>query len=212
MTTQNLVQGSDAGRWDQAIYAFLAEKERRSGSMRTARAYSGMLYRFFGMLDKPPDQVTATEVFGYAHGTGLSGKKPSSVTINARIACLSSFYRFLIRMSLVSVNPCDRLERPRATPAPPRGLTAVDIKKLLDVIPDTSVGLRDRAIILTLTLTGRRRSEVLNLKAGDLNQEGEAVYYRYRGKGGKHGKRELPQPALRAIEQALEAFGKISPP
>ena len=80
MATQNLVHGGDTGRWDQAIYAFLAEKERRSGSMRTVRAYSGMLYRFFGTLGKPPDKVTAPEVFGYAHGTGPSGKKPSSVT------------------------------------------------------------------------------------------------------------------------------------
>jgi len=206
MTTQNLVQGSDAGRWDQAIYAFLAEKERRSGSMRTVRAYSGMLYRFFGTLGKPPDQVTATEIFGYAHGTGLSGKKPSSVTIRARIACLSSFYRFLIRMSLVSANPCDQLERPKATPALPRGLTAADIKKLLGSIPDNPVGLRDRAIVLTLTLTGRRRTEVLNLKAGNLSQEGDAVYYTYRGKGGKQGKRELPQPAFQAIQVALAAF------
>ena len=208
MTTQNLAHGSGASRWDQAIYAFLAEKERRSGSMRTVQAYSGMLYRFFGAVGKPPDQVNATEIFSYAHGIGPSGKKPSSVTINARIACLSSFFRFLIRMSLVSANPCDQLERPRATPAPPRGLTAVDIKKLLDFIPDNPVGLRDRAIILTLILTGRRRAEVLSLKAGDLTQEGDAVYYSYRGKGGKHGKRELPQPAFRAIQQALEAFGK----
>jgi len=59
MTTQNLVQGGEAGHWDQAISAFLAEKERRSGSMRTVRAYSGMLYRFFGNLGKPPDRVTA---------------------------------------------------------------------------------------------------------------------------------------------------------
>ena len=177
MTTQTLVQGGDAGHWEQAIYAFLAEKERRFGSMRTVRAYSGMLYRFFDTLGKPPDQVTATEVFSYAHGTGLSGKKPSSVTIGARIACLSSFYRFLIRMSLVSANPCDQLERPKATPAPPRGLTAVDIKKLLDCIPDTPVGFRDRGIILTLTLTGRRRAEVLNLKVSDLIQDGETVYY-----------------------------------
>ena len=55
MTTQNLVHGSGAGRWDQAIYTFLAEKERRSGSMRTVRAYSGMLYRFFGNVGKQPD-------------------------------------------------------------------------------------------------------------------------------------------------------------
>ena len=67
MSTQNLVQGGEAGHWDQAIYAFLSEKERRSGSMRTVKAYSGMLYRFFGALGKPPDQVTATEIFGYAH-------------------------------------------------------------------------------------------------------------------------------------------------
>ncbi len=91
MTAQNLVQGGDTGRWEQAIYAFLAEKERRSGSMRTVRAYSGMLYRFFGTLGKPPDQVTATEVFGYAHGTGLSGKKPRLP------ACLSSLSQFLIQ-------------------------------------------------------------------------------------------------------------------
>ena len=126
MTSRHLVQGGDVGHWDQAIYAFLAEKERRSGSIRTVRAYSGMLYRFFGTLGKPPDEVTATEIFGNAHGIGLSGNKPFSITIGARIACLSSFYRFLIRMALVSANPCDQLERPKATPALPRGLTATD--------------------------------------------------------------------------------------
>jgi integrase/recombinase XerC len=108
-------------RWEQAIYAFLAEKERRSGSIRTVQAYSRMLLRFFGALGKIPDEVASQEVFAYAHGVGLSGKKPSSVTVGARIACLSSFYRFLIRMEMVTANPCDKLERPRATPAPPQG-------------------------------------------------------------------------------------------
>ena len=76
MTSRHLVQGGDVGHWGQAIYAFLAEKERRSGSIRTVRAYSGMLYRFFGTLGKPPDEVTATEIFGNAHGIGLSGISP----------------------------------------------------------------------------------------------------------------------------------------
>ena len=49
---------------------------------------------------------------------------------------------------------------------------------------------------------------MLNLTAGNLTQEEQAIYYSYRGKGGKHGKRELPQPAFRAIQQALAAFGK----
>jgi site-specific recombinase XerD len=207
MTNETLIHSGVTRHWEQTIYAFLAEKERRSGSTRTVQAYSRMLYHFFGPLDKTPDKVSSQEVFAYAHSVGFSGKKPSSVTVAARIACLSSFYRFLIRMSLVTANPCDKLERPRATPAPPRGLAATDIQKLLAVIPDTSVGLRDQAIILTLTLTGRRRSEVLGLKVGNLHPEGNTVYYTYRGKGGKQGKRELPQPALQAIEASLAAFG-----
>ena len=70
------------------------------------------------------------------------------------------------------------------------------------------MGLRDRAIILTLALTGRRRAEVLGMKAGDLNAEGDWAYYSYRGKGRKKGRRELPKPALEAIRTALTAFGK----
>ena len=37
MATQTLVLGSDAGRLEQAIYAFLANKERRSGSLSTVQ-------------------------------------------------------------------------------------------------------------------------------------------------------------------------------
>src|SRR3989304_6134636 len=92
--------------WERALYAFLAEKERRSGSRRTVEGYSRMLQHFFGALAKPPDRVTSQEVFAWAYGKGLSGKEPSPATIGARLACLSSFYHFLIRMNIVASNPC----------------------------------------------------------------------------------------------------------
>ncbi len=193
--------------WEQAFYAFLAEKERRSGSRRTVDAYSRTLQRFFGTLGKPPDQITSQNVFAFAHGRGPSGREPALVTIGARLACVSSFYRFLIRMKIVSSNPCDEIERPRVSPAPPRGLSAEEIRRLLSAIPETPGGLRDRAIALTLVLTGRRRSEILNLKAGDISTTG-GLFYTYRGKGGKRAKRELPRPAFDAIETALAVRGK----
>jgi site-specific recombinase XerD len=167
-----------------------------------------MLQHFFGSVGKPPDRVTSAEVFAWGYGVGLSGKQPSSVTIGARLACLSSFYRFLIRMDIVASNPCDALERPRVQVGPPRGLTGDDIRKLLAVISATPVGLRDRAIIMTLTLTGRRRGEVLNMVVGDLTHEDGVIWYRYRGKGNKQGKRELPEPAYVALTTALSAFGR----
>jgi integrase/recombinase XerC len=199
--------GYEISKWDQALYAFLAEKERRSGSRRTVESYARMLRHGFDTIGVSPHQVSRQDAFSWAHGIGLSGRTPSRVTVGARIACLSSFYRFLIRMELVTSNPCDALERPRTEASQPRGLTANDIQRLLAVVPNTRVGLRDRAIILTLTLTGRRRAEVMGMTVGSLIHEG-TVQYCYRGKGGKTGKRELPRPAYDAIVAALAAWGK----
>jgi site-specific recombinase XerD len=193
--------------WEKAIYAFLAEKERRSGSKRTVDAYSRTLQRFFGTLGKTPEQITPPDVFGFAHSIGPSGKEPAAITIGARLACISSFYRFLIRMEIVTRNPCDQLERPKTSPSPPRGLSGDDIKRLLSVIPDTPRGLRDRAIVITLALTGRRRTEVLTMTAGSIIA-GDPICYTYRGKGGKDGKRELPRPAFEAILASLAAWGR----
>ena len=49
---------------------------------------------------------------------------------------------------------------------------------------------------------------MFNLTAKDLTREDETTFYSYRGKGGKYGKRELPQPAIEAIRLALAAPGK----
>ena len=54
MTTQNLVEGGDTGRCEQAIYAFLAEKERLGISRcRLFQAYSFG----HGIVDGQTDQV-----------------------------------------------------------------------------------------------------------------------------------------------------------
>src|SRR6476660_3676686 len=88
-------------------------------------------------------------------------------------------------------------------------MSADQIQKLLTVVPTSPSGLRDRAIILTLTFTARRRAEVMGLKAGNLSQsDGDTIQYTYRGKGGKTGKRELPRPAYDAIVGALAAWDK----
>src|SRR5687767_7823052 len=90
----------DASAWQQALYAFLAEKEKRSGSKRTVESYSRMLACFFGKAGKAPDRITSPDILAWAYGVGDSGREPSASTIGARTACLSSFYRFLIRMSV----------------------------------------------------------------------------------------------------------------
>ena len=206
-TTDLTLQPDAPDRWERALCAFLAEKERRSGSLRTVQSYSRMLRDFFGKLAKPPDAVRPTDVLADAHGVGLSGKEPSAITIGARIACVSSFFKFCIRMEILDRNPCDALERPKTPQSTPRGLTAEEVRRLLAVIPETPVGKRDRAVILTLLLTGRRRAEVLNLTAGKI-EPGDPTFCTYRGKGGTRGRRELPRPAYVGLVAALSAFNR----
>src|SRR6478672_9901414 len=188
----------DVPAWQQTVVAFLAEKERRSGSRRTVDTYARMLWPFLTRVGSP-DQVTPAHVLAWAHGIGISGREPSSTTVGARIACLSSYFRFLIRMNVAASNPCDALERPRTVQSVARGLSAAEVRRILAVIPDTVAGRRDRALLLTFVLTGRRRAEVIGLTAGDIGVEGETAYYSYRGKGGKRGRRELPRPAYEAL-------------
>ena len=209
MTAQPLpaLASGDPSTWDQAIYAFLVEKGNRSGSKRTVESYSRMLWPFFADLGKTPDRVKPADVLAWVHGIGKSGRTPSATTVGARIACLSSFYRFLIRMGLVVSNPCDAVERPRAVQSPARGYSAEEVRHLLAVTPDTVAGRRDRALLLTYILTGRRRTEVISLTAGDISVEGETVFYSYRGKGGKRGRRELPRPAYEALCATLSDAG-----
>ena len=196
----------DVPAWAQTVVAFLAEKERRSGSRRTVESYARMLWPFLERVGSP-EAVTPAHVLAWAYGTGVSGREPSSATVGARIACLSSYFRFLIRMTITTANPCDALERPRTVQAVARGLSAAEVRRLLAVVPDTVAGRRDRALLLTFVLTGRRRAEVIGLTAGDISVEGETAFYSYRGKGGKRGRRELPRPAYEALCATLRDAG-----
>jgi site-specific recombinase XerC len=206
MTSPRLLPAATTGDvdpWEQALYAFLIEKGNRSGSRRTVEGYGRMLWPFFRTLGKTPDQVTPADVLSWSHGIGLLGRTPSATTVDARISCLSSYYRFLIRMRIATSNPCDALKRPRTVPSVARGLSADEVRRLLSVLPDTVTGQRDRALLLTFILTGRRRAEVIGLTAGDISLEGEVVFYTYKGKGNKRGRRELPRPAYEALRATL---------
>ena len=62
---------ADAPAWMQTVVAFLAEKERRSGSRRTVEGYARMLWPFF-------DRVGSPELVTPAHipPLGLTGSAP----------------------------------------------------------------------------------------------------------------------------------------
>ncbi|MGE5359068.1 MAG: site-specific tyrosine recombinase XerD [Bacteroidales bacterium] len=110
------------------------------------------------------------------------GRSPRSVA--RLVACVRGFYRFLVVDRRLDRNPAEDLRAPRAWAALPKFLTLEEVDRLI-AQPDVStpLGLRDRALIEVLYATGLRVSELVGLRAADINLE--AGYLVCTGKGSK---------------------------
>jgi len=191
--------------WQPLVDAYLTEKRLRSGSERTAGEY-GRYVRAF--LERVPDPSAAgpLDVHRFAYGPCVNGADPAPATIGIRLAAVGGFLAFAARIGAIDADPSARVARPLARPPIPRGLTRSQVRQLLDAIPPTSMGLRDTAIVLTAVLTGLRRVELAGLRLQDLEGR-EPILVRFRAKGGRLRRRELPRPAADAIAAALRARG-----
>ena len=107
------------------------------------------------------------------------------------------------------MNPVEAVDRRRGEPEPPAYLSHDEVRQLLDHgFHDDAIGKRDRAIVVLGIYTGRRRSELLGLTAGDIDRRNGEACYTYSGKGAKRRRRELPRPCLDPIVDSLRARGK----
>lgn len=184
----------DVPGWAQTVVAFLSEKERRSGSRRTVEGYARMLWPFLDRVGSP-DRVTPAHVLAWVHGIGASGREPSSATVGARIACLSSYFRFLIRMNVAASNPCDALERPRTVQSVARDFIECAqlgrfMGPMLSMIAATLPGRRRRRV--------RRRSRESSTIARVL-----AIHYLSRPGGGERTLEHAAELYRAALEVAL---------
>ena len=100
------------------------------------------------------------------------------------VATVRGFYRYLVREGQLDVNPADDLRAARPWPSLPSCLGSDEIDRLL-AQPDigTPAGLRDKALIELLYATGLRVSELVGLRAADVNTS--AGYLTCTGKGSK---------------------------
>lgn len=187
------------------VAAWLAEVEQRSGSQRTPDTYRRELERFLAALGRNGQHLltaSTAAVHAFAYAPGPSGRPPAPSTINVRLAALRSFFDFARRMGLVAVNPVDDVKRPKSRDPVPRGLGLDELRRLLEAIPDTPAGRRDRAVVVTILLTGMRRAEVFSLRGADVEGSGEQLVYTVRVKGGRTRRREMPAAVAEAIAAA----------
>ncbi|PZS28676.1 MAG: hypothetical protein DLM58_16690 [Pseudonocardiales bacterium] len=187
-----------------------------SARQRTAGAYLDTLQRLLAFeLDPLQAERGELEQFLSRSRRGRWGDWEGSLspsTQTAELAVLRRFYRWARSEGLRQDDPTDGIRPPRREAyARARGLSAEEVARLMAAIPvESAAGLRLRALVLAYLLTGRRRSEVLNLRWRDLDLEGG--FYRYTGKGGKERQRVLPPPVRQAILAYARAAGSARRP
>jgi len=100
------------------------------------------------------------------------------------VATWRGFFRWLVREGRLTASPADELRAARPWPSLPSCLGTADVDRLL-AQPDagTPAGLRDRALVEVLYATGLRVSELVGLRAADVNLS--AGYLTCTGKGSK---------------------------
>jgi integrase/recombinase XerC len=184
--------------------SFLAVE--RNASSETIRNYQSDLRQvalFLQKMGNAPrsiraDQVTTEDVRSYLHWLDRRGEKASSLA--RKLACLRSFYRFLMREGALEDNPAEHIRSPKLPKLLPRLLTKDDANALMEFPEgESSLSLRDRALLETLFSTGARVSEAVGINVGDLDQAEGLV--RLRGKGRKERVVPIGHVAIQAIRE-----------
>lgn len=129
-------------------------------------------------------------------------------TIGRKLAAMRTFFRFLVRESLLPANPAEGMATPRAEKYLPRTLSVDQAFALLDGVPTaTPLSLRDRAILETLYSCGLRIGELTTLNIGNIDLPQRLV--RVLGKGRKERIVPIGGKAVEALEHYLAIRGAV---
>ena len=119
-------------------------------------------------------------------------------TVNRKVACLRSYYKFLLRAGVIEANPMLRIRAPKMARKLPEFVPEQALNDMLNTFAfgDDFAGQRDQLVLEMLYGTGIRLSELLGIHADDVSLGGSTV--RVTGKGNKQ--RLVPlNPSLKLV-------------
>jgi len=166
--------------------AFIETLRNKSSSPHTILNYKIDLKHFSEFLNSKSatlesvDHVFIRDFLNYLYA--VRGLSKSSVS--RKLACLRTFFRFLVREGRLKTNPAELISSPRLPKNLPSLLAEGEAAAIIEMPKgDSFVALRDRAIVELLYASGLRVSELIGLNEDNLDMDQETV--RVLGKGNK---------------------------
>ena len=174
----------------------------KNASPHTVKNYGVDLREFSQVLQKKmPEEITYLEIRSFL--AVLKEKDYSKSTISRKLACVRSFFKYLVRENVLKTNPAAGIATPKREKRLPQFLDPQEVTHLLGApSPDTWEGKRDRAILELFYSSGLRVSELVGLNHDDVDFFSELV--RVRGKGKKERIVPIGSIALKAIQAYVQ--------
>lgn len=160
---------------DKAVAEFLSYLNlQKRFSPLTTKNYAIDLKQFFNFLNQEVYDSRLSEI-SYQHVrsfiASLIDKKKSTVSVNRKISCLKSFFKYALKNNLISNNPMQKIQGPKTPKRLPVFIDENQIEKIFNQLKFDSgfEGIRNKLLIDVLYQTGLRRAELINLKETDLD-------------------------------------------
>jgi integrase/recombinase XerD len=179
-------------------------------SKNSVVSYKNDLYRYLVFISatlgiKDLGGVTIQHIENYLEE--LSAMELSASSVARNISSIRSFHEFAVVENLAQANPAELIDLPKKTKKLPEVLSPDEVAKILDTPNrETSVGIRNAAVLETLYATGMRVSELTGLELDNLIFE--IGFIRVTGKGNK----ERLVPAGEVAQLALEHYIEVVRP
>ena len=152
----------------------------RNYSVKTIVSYRTDLLEFEEYFKKVDAELDFTRVdAGIVRNwmVNLMDNGRTATTVNRKLSSLRSFYRFLLKRKVVSVDPMVKVVGPKKKKPLPSFVREKDMDRLLDesLYDEGFEGCRDRAILEMFYATGMRRSELIGLDVADVDLSAKLI-------------------------------------
>ncbi|MBI4847781.1 MAG: site-specific tyrosine recombinase XerD [Nitrospirae bacterium] len=172
-------------------------------SANTLEAYRRDIQKFQNHLDSIGKKVTdfkRSDLTSFLTHIRDTGNQSSTMARN--IAALRGLCKFMLLEGIIKEDPVENLSTPKGWKRIPKIIGTEEVSELLHKPEMEKFSLRDRALLEIIYSSGLRASEVVNLKAGDINFE--AGFITVQGKGSKERVVPINETALNTIKQYIE--------
>lgn len=166
------------------------------------RAYQNDLKKFSEYFDHNIKvcSISVSDIEEYLKQEVDSGK--TDTTIAHKLTTIKSFFSYLARVEVISVDVASSISRPKLRKRLPKALSMEEVDLLLDVSLTSPFDYRNKAMLELLYGTGLRISELIELKTFDIDYT--ACIVRVMGKGRKERILPIGEYSMYYIKLYLE--------